>query len=1042
MLRTGTGHSPQRILLAATAALLVALLFGGYALPGQSPAAGHAASLRHLEYRFIGPANMGGRVTDVEGVPGNPGIVYVGTAAAGLLKSTNGGVTWEILFEREGTVSVGDLALDPRNPEVLWVGTGEANLRNSVSFGDGVYQSVDGGKTWKHLGLSETEHIARVVVDPLDPNTVYVCAVGHMSGPNEERGVFQTTNGGASWTKILYLDDKHGCGDFEIDPQNPNILYAAMWRFERQPWNHISGSTESGLYRSADRGRTWTRVKGLPALVGRLGVKVAPSNPQVVYVAAESREGTFYRSDDRGIHFRETTRSRSVVMRGFYYSDLRVDPENENRVYALAVSLSVSDDGGKTWKTISNETHSDYHALWIDPRNPRRMWQGQDGGLAVSYDRGDTWEVVNNVPLAQFYQISASDGDPFYAISGGLQDNGSWTGPNRTRDDAIFDRDFRKVGGGDGFWVVQHPTEPDLFLFESQRGFAVRKRLGSGLSQSVTPQMERDFHPYMKYRFNWNAPIVASPHEANTVYLGSNVLFQSRDFGKTWEPISQDLTTNNRARQVEAGGPVWKDNSGAENYTTILNVQESPRRKGLLWVGTDDGLVQVTRDGGRTWTNVTPNIPGAPKEAFVSHVEASRHSEDVAYATFDAHLLDDFEPYAYKTADGGKTWVRLPNTGLPAKAYAHVLREDPKNPELLYLGTELGLYASWNGGRNWEFLGLKNLSKVPVHEVLVHPKTNDLILGTHGRGIAILDDATPVQQAGRISTSSLHLFPPTSGVVLARSDEGGSVGNKVYRGPNPPSGALFTYSLREALPKELPCKAEILDPAGKVLREIVDLPREAGAHRAAWDLRLHGEISRKGKPGEELRDAGPYAVPGEYRLRLTAGADVREERVRVSLDPALEISATDFAEATALALRLRDSLSAANGALRSLDQWKAQLQNLEKLAPSVAKDRAAAGKVLREAIAAVDEQVNSLSWPDNGYRLEDRPGLVQKLSQAYSTLSFTLAPPLAHQVQYATALEEAGRAAVDGVRRFLAEAGPLWNAELKRLGLGELPVLP
>jgi photosystem II stability/assembly factor-like uncharacterized protein len=964
----------------------------------------------------------------------------VGTAAAGLLKSTNGGVTWDLLFEREGTVSVGDLALDPRNPEVIWLGTGEANLRNSVSFGDGVYKSVDGGKTWKHLGLSETEHVARVMVDPLDAATAYVCAVGHMAAPNEERGVFQTTDGGATWQKIFYLDAKHGCGDFEIDPENPNILYAAMWRFERQPWNHISGSTESGLYRSADRGKTWARVKGLPTLAGRLGVKAAPGNPQVVYVAAESKEGTFYRSDDRGLSFREMTRSRSVVMRGFYYSDLRVDPKNENRVYALAVSLSVSDDGGRTWKSVSNETHSDYHALWIDPLNPRRLWQGQDGGLAVSYDRGSTWEVVNNVPLAQFYQISVDDGAPFYSISGGLQDNGSWTGPNRTRDDAIFDRDFRKVGGGDGFWVVRHPTDPDLFLFESQRGFAVQKRLSSGLSQSVTPQMERDFHPYMKYRFNWNAPIVGSPHEPNTVYLGSNVLFQSRDFGKTWEPISQDLTSNNRARQVEAGGPVWKDNSGAENYTTIINVQESKRRKGLLWVGTDDGLVQRTRDGGRTWTNVTPNIPGAPKEAFTSHVEPSQHDDNVAYVSFDAHLLDDFQPYAFKTSDGGTTWTRLSNSGLPAKAYVHVLREDPKNPQLLYLGTELGLYASWTGGAHWEFLGLRNLSKVPVHEVLVHPKTNDLILGTHGRGIAILDDATPVQQAAASAARGIHLFPVPPATLLARAEEGGSVGNKVYRGKNPPRGATFTYALPEPLDKNFALKAEILDETGTVLREISDLSREAGVHRATWDLRLRGETPRRGKPGDALQDAGPYANPAGYRLRLTAGQTVREERVQIQLDPALGVSDTAFREATALATRLRDSLSTANVALRSLDQLKSQLVNLEKLAPAASQDPSAAAKFLRECISAIDDQIATLSWPDNGYRLEDRPGLVQKLSQAYSTLSSTLSAPLPHQAQYAESLESAASSAAAGIQRFVAETVPRWNTELKRLGLGELPV--
>ncbi|MDZ7637952.1 MAG: hypothetical protein U5J83_06840 [Bryobacterales bacterium] len=595
------------------------------------------------------------------------------------------------------------------------------------------------------------------------------------------------------------------------------------------------------------------------------------------------------------------------------------------------------------------------------------------------------------------------------------------------------------MGGGDGFWVLRHPTDPDLFLYESQRGFAARRNMTSGLSQSVTPQMERDFHPYMKYRFNWNAPITGSPHEANTVYLGSNVLFQSRDFGKTWEPLSQDLTTNNRARQVEAGGPVWKDNSGAENYTTIINIQESSRRKGEIWVGTDDGLVQVTRDGGRSWRNLTANIPGAPKEAFTSHVEPSRHAGDTAYVTFDAHQLDDFQPYAYKTVDGGERWVRLSTSGLPAKAYIHVLREDPKNPRLLYLGTELGLYASWDGGLQWQFLGLKNLSKVPVHEALVHPRTNDLVVATHGRGIAILDDATVLQQYPAAAEKPLHLFPVSPGILLARVDESGSIGAKVYRGPNPPRGAAFTFALREALKKDVPFKAEVLDAAGNVIRVLNALPREAGVHRADWDLRHRAETPRRASAGEDTQDPGPFAEPGGYRLRLIAGDAVAEESVAVSLSPGIGISDAEFREASQLALELRDALSQANLALRSIDRTKSQLQNLEKLLPGMIAHRAAAAKLLSEAIAKVEAQAALLSWPDNGYRLEDRPGLVQKLSQLYGTLSGTLAPPLEHQTQYAQGLIAEAAKAVESTSRFLREAVAAWNTDLDKLGLGELP---
>ena len=512
------------------------------------------SALSRLEWRSIGPANMGGRVADVEGVPGDPNVVYVATASGGLWKTTNGGTTWKPIFERQGTISIGDIALAPGNPDVIWVGTGESNVRNSVSFGDGVYKSTDGGATWNHMGLKESERISAIAINPHNTDIVYVGSLGHAFGPNDERGVFMTTDGGKTWTKTLYIDNQHGVSDLEIDPSNPNILYAGMWSFERKPWTHRSGSEKGGLYKSIDGGRTWNKLtNGLPKAIGRIGVRAAPSNPNVVYAITEAKEGTLYRSDDRGENFRMVSKNENIVSRGFYYTTVRVNPTNENHIYAVASTLFTSVDGGKTFRSITNRSHIDFHALWQDPKNPKRMWHGQDGGIGVSYDGGETWEAVYNMALGQFYQIHADNRQPFYYIMGGLQDNGSWTGPSRTREPAgIMNDDWRMVSFGDGFFTINNPDEPEQYLSESQGGNIVFTDFRNREQQAVNPWGRgSQGGPALgqKFRFNWNSPIVFSPHEKLTIYFAGNVVFKSPDFGKTWEQISQDLTTNNPEKQ-------------------------------------------------------------------------------------------------------------------------------------------------------------------------------------------------------------------------------------------------------------------------------------------------------------------------------------------------------------------------------------------------------------------------------------------------------------------------------------------------------------
>jgi len=1006
--------------------------------------AAEADPFRHLEYRCIGPAVMGGRATDVEGVAGDPSIVYAGFGAAGLWKSVNGGHSWTPILEKQTTYSVGDFALEPGNPDVIWLGSGESNTRNSVSFGDGVYRSTDGGKTWQHLGLRETERISRVLIHPTNPHTVLVGALGHSFGPHPDRGVFLTTDNGRTWQKTLHLDDHHGVSDMDMHPTNPNIVYAAMWRFERKPWTHTSGSEEGGVFRSADGGKTWTKLsKGLPKLLGRIGVKVAPSNPRVVYVIAESKEGTLYRSEDGGDTFREITRNREIVSRGFYYADMRVDPVNENKIYAVASNLLVSIDGGKTWKSIVGGTHIDYHALWIDPKDPRRMWNGNDGGLAVSHDGGTTWQAVYNIALGQFYQVHADNRRPFYYVMGGLQDNGSWTGPSRTREPAgILNEDWRMVQFGDGFHMMNHPENPDLYLSESQGGMVGRTNMLTREQQMITPQpIGASGGPASeaRYRFNWNAPLIPSAHDSNTVYLGGNVLFRSQDFGAAWTAISPDLTTNDPEKQKPAGGPIWFDNSTAEYHSTIISIGESPMRRGDLWVGTDDGRLHRSPDGGRTWTELTGNVTGLPAHSPVSHVEPSRISADTAYAAFDRHMFDDFRPHIFKTTDGGKTWMRIV-AGIPEKAYVHVVREDPKNASLLYAGTELGLYASWDSGATWSSLALKNLPPVPVHDIKIHPRENDLILGTHGRSVVILDDAAAIQQMNKeVAAKPFHLFPPRTALRFTTRFTRYGIGGAVFKGTNPAYGALLTYFLKEKVEEKTPLKLEILDASGKVIRELAKLNQEAGVHRVAWDLKSEAPAVRK-PPSEfeEETGRGPrgYEVlPGTYRVRLTVGDKTVETSVEVQLDPDVQVSSDTLRRRFERGQRLWEMVDKGNAALKRLDSLVAQLESTAKLAKDnmgdAGKDAIKLTEAYKKETAAL---ADSIGRPVDAQRLEVGARLIEKIAGLFSAVEGVNAAPTQAMEEAFTELSPQYEQRMQAVARLFAETVPTWNQALQKAG--------
>lgn len=1021
---------------------LIVLSFSIFAF-AQNETSPTSSALSNLSWRSIGPAIMGGRVADIEGVPGDPNTVYVATGSGGIFKTTNGGIDWTPIFDRQTSISVGDIALEPGNPDVIWVGTGESNVRNSVSFGDGVYKSTDGGKNWKHLGLKDTNTISKIVIHPKNPDIAYVAAIGHAWGQNEERGVFMTTDGGATWKKTLYIDNQHGASDLEIDPVNPNILYAGMWRFERKPWTFTSGSEKGGVYRSIDGGRTWNKLeKGLPKMIGRIGLSVAQNNPNIVYAILEAKEGTLYRSDDKGENFRQVYKNQNIVGRGFYYTTVKADPTDENKVYAVASPLFKSLDGGRNFSRIAPNIHIDFHALWIDPANPKRMWTGQDGGLAVSNDEGKSWEYINNFAAGQFYQIFVDNTAPFYNISGGLQDNGTWVGPSRNREPSgILNDDWRMISFGDGFYAISHPDNPDLFLTESQGGNVVRTDMKNREQQLVIPffgvggAAEND-----KVRFNWNAPLIHSPHDKNTVYLAGSSVFKSTDFGKNWTAISDDLTTNNRERLKDAGGPVFTENTSAEYFETIISLAESPIKKDLIWVGTDDGNLQVTTNGGNSWTNIIKNVGNIPQDSSVSHIELSRVNSETAYVSFDRHKFDDYKPYIFKTTDGGKSFTNITGN-LPTNAYIHVVREDPKNTNLIYAGTELGIYASWDNGKNWTEISMKNFPRVAVHDILVHERDNDLIAATHGRSIWVFDDAAVLQQINtNVLQSDGFVFESRPAYRYATRMTRYGIGDKPFRGENPPNGAIITYYLKDKADAKTPVKMQVFGADNKMIAEYKNLSKEKGINRTMWNLSQEGARQRRPPSAEQLEfgfsPRGPQVLPGTYTVRLFAGDKlIGERRVEVRVDPTVQITNSELQTQYDLAMKLRDMVSVMNDGLRQLDSVKTQTEQIE----AIAKDRLTEVPAdLTKAFADYKKRTNDLldslaTNQEDGIRAPSR--FSDQLSGLYFTISGGNSAPTATMQENYEMLRKEFPNKMTLIGKFISEDTARFNQTLQKYNL-------
>jgi photosystem II stability/assembly factor-like uncharacterized protein len=856
-----------------------------------------------MKARSIGPAGMSGRVAAVDAVNSNPTIIYVGAATGGLWKSTSGGITWEPIFDRQPVSSIGAVTVYQPNPSILWVGTGEGNPRNSMGVGNGIYKSIDAGKTWNHLGLTETERIHRIIVDPKNPDIVYVAAMGKAWGESPERGVFKSIDGGKSWQKTLFVNNSTGCADLVMDPANPQKLFAAMWEYRRWPWFFKSGGKGSGLYVTHDGGKNWKKItahQGLPAgELGRIGLAIAAGNPNVVYALVEAKPSALCKSEDGGSTWKIVNQKKNVNPRPFYYCDIRVDPANENRVYGLNSRLVVSDDGGKNFNTIGGNVHSDHHALWINPNNTRHIIEGNDGGIAISYDGGKNWRLVDNIPLAQFYHINVDMEIP-YNVYGGLQDNGSWRGPSDVWENGgIRNYHWQEVGFGDGFGTLIDPNDNNVGYCMFQGGLLMRFNVATGEKLFIRPDGPED----VKLRFNWNAAIAIEPIEKNTLYYGSQFLHKSTDRGETWEIISPDLTTNDSEKQKQSqSGGITRDITSAENHTTIITIAPSPVQKGVIWVGTDDGNVQLTIDGGKTWNNVVKNIKGLPAATWCPHIEASKFDAKTAYAVFDDHRRSNWNTYVFKTGDFGKTWKSLTRNDPTINdknlqwGFAHVIEQDPVKKDLLYLGTEFGLWISFDDGNSWN-RWTHGLPTCPVRALIVHPREHDLVIGTHGRAAYILDDVRPLRSINNETlTKPLHLFEIPSVYQHQVKQAAGYhfTGDSMYSGDSKKYGVMLTYlynprkqpekkDAKEQNNKDEILTIQALDKEGNVIWSD-KAPRKKGLNRFVWNLRTKGIKL----PGFEMISSflptGISIIPGTYTIKIKQGDFESSQTVNVIPD--------------------------------------------------------------------------------------------------------------------------------------------------------------
>ncbi len=966
-----------------------------------------------LQYRLVGPFR-GGRVVAVSGVVGQDNVYYFGSTAGGVWKTTDGGLNWKPIFDKtkDASPAIGAIAVSESDPNVVYVGTGEACIRGNIVGGNGVHKSIDAGKTWKFVGLADTHAIGRLAVHPKNPDIAFVAALGHPFADNDERGIFRTQDGGKTWQKVLYKDAKTGAIDVVFDPSNSNVLFAALWQARRTPWSLDSGGAGSGLYRSRDGGTTWKELKGhgLPeGILGRIGVTVSSANFNRVWAVIEAEKGGIYRSDDGGDSWHLTTDDHRFRQRAWYYSHIFADPKSEDTVYILNTAAYRSNDGGKTFSRI-RAPHGDNHALWIDPTNPKRLANGNDGGATISTDGGDSWTSVYNQPTAQFYHVITDNRFPYY-IYGAQQDNSTVAIASASPKGGIDRPDWYDVGGGESGYIAPDPTDPEIVYAGSYGGEITRYDHRTGEEQAINPW---PVNPIgwsagdVKHRFQWTEPIAFSPHDPKTMYFAGEVLFKTTDSGMSWTIISPDLTRNDKSKQVSSGGPITKDNTGVEVYDTIFSVVESPVQKALIWAGTDDGLVQLTRDGGEHWENVTPKA--MPDWGTVSMIEASSREAGTAYLAVERHKLDDFAPYVFKTTDFGKTWTKLV-TGLPPNDFVHAVRVDPRRPSLLFAGTEQGVYVSFDDGAHWQPLQL-NLPAAPVNDLVI--KNTDLVVATHGRSFWVLDDIAPLEQyEDSIPQQEAHLFTPTSANhTVFRGSFFAPSGNV---GKNPPAGAVINYWLKASLKKPeqakpqasgggsegAPAKTEatpstsseakktdteeapkitmeILNSSGRVIRKYPKkeepasdeeedffsrdrnaggLPADTGLNRFVWDLRYEAATKVPHAPLWGGNTDGPEALPGAYQVRLTVLGKSYTASLEIKADPRLKIGQQDLAKQFDLLLKIRDKVTETDDTIIQIRDLREQIHTINKRLKSDARAKAIAdaGKTLDTEMTEVEE---------------------------------------------------------------------------------------
>ncbi|HLI97210.1 MAG TPA: hypothetical protein VKT72_14170 [Candidatus Baltobacteraceae bacterium] len=1005
-----------------------------------APSAGGASlPVDNLHWREAGPAIAGGRVTSVAGSAHDPNLYYLGAAGGGVWKSTDGGAAWTPVFDKQSVGAIGAVSIDPTNDETVWVGTGESNPRQDVSYGDGVYKSTDGGKTWTNAGLRDTKYISRILIDPSNPQHVIVGALGNVFADSGDRGAYVTFDGGKTWSKTLYVGSISGISDLAMNPHEPNVIYAGVWEFQRRPWTFRSGGEQDGLYRSTDGGRTWNRLTGggLPeGITGRIGLAVAPSDPNRIYALIESKHGILWRSDDGGKTWALVSSNTLIDQRPFYFSHIEVDPSNPNHVYTASTELAQSTDGGKTFKAIARSVHGDYHSIWIAPNDPKRIIVGEDGGYALSVDAGKTWAFWSNLPIGQFYRVGLGNDNP-YTICGGLQDNNSYCGPSNSLDMAGNSNAgwFAPVQDDDGQWAIPDPRNPNVIWSDGQDGalFLFNKRTREyTFTQPYLTSVQQDYNIAISpYRFNWESPLGFAPWNPRIAWFGGNVVFQSTDGGYSWKPISPDLTRNDKAHQAPAGGPITHDVTGAEYTDTILDIEGSRVSRGEIWVGTDDGYVQMTRDGGLHWKNVTP--PGAIPNGRFETVAPSPLERGTTYAVETAHKMGNSAPHAWITRDYGAHWQSIV-AGLPHDLWARAIRPDDRNPALVYLGTEQGMWVSFDRGAQWQPLR-NNMPAVSVRDIRIQPHFDDLVIATHGRSIWVMDDIRPLQELPQAAAAGTMLFAPRTSYEynLTNNTEGLYT---QYAAENPPFGVPISYY--QSAPQTHAPEITILDAAGRTVRTLHG-SNDAGINRIVWNFTDEPPVKWTGAPNRSFQgpDDGATVVPGRYAARITLNGRTFSKSFTVKADP----------QATETLAQMRQSYDAfakLNQLYSSVDVMLNHLDTIGKALDGQPSGGAAQAPLdrARQNRASVMAQLTAAYT--NGEDSVSRPGsLRENLDGALSSLqSFPvqgIITPAA--AQFYARIDSEYRAARNAYNAY-ARSIPQVNVQLTKLGLRPLPAIP